>query len=124
MKALVSIPEGRIFNTFFTPDNIRLIESLGNVVWHSGDTKMSESELIEKMSLNPSRILGISKGTLSAGHSADIVIFDPEKEWTVDVNEFHSKSKNSPYDGFKLYGKPEYVIVGGKIVINQGELMK
>jgi dihydroorotase len=85
---------------------------------------LSMSELIEKMSLNPSRVLGISKGTLSAGRSADIVIFDPEKEWTVDVNEFHSKSKNSPYDGFKLYGKPEYVIVGGKIVINQGELMK
>lgn len=85
---------------------------------------LSMSELIEKMSLNPSRVLGISKGTLSTGRSADIVIFDPEKEWTVDVNEFHSKSKNSPYDGFKLYGKPEYVIVGGKIVINQGELMK
>ena len=49
MKALVSIPEGRIFNTFFTPDNIRLIESLGDVVWHNGDTKMSENELIEKI---------------------------------------------------------------------------
>jgi dihydroorotase len=85
---------------------------------------LSMSELIEKMSLNPSKVLGISKGTLSVGRSADIVIFDPDKAWTVDVNDLHSRSKNSPYDGFELFGKPEYVIVGGKIVINQGELMK
>ena len=80
-------------------------------------------QLIEKMSLNPSRILGINKGTLSEGRSADIVIFDPDEEWTVDVNTFQSKSKNSPYDGFKLYGKPEYVIVNGEIKVNQFELM-
>ncbi len=85
---------------------------------------LTMSQLIEKMSLNPSRILGISKGTLSAKHAADIVIFDPDKPWTVDISKLHSKGKNSPYDGFELYGKPEYVIVGGEIVINQGELMK
>ncbi|MGN0163550.1 MAG: dihydroorotase [Candidatus Ornithomonoglobus sp.] len=85
---------------------------------------LTMSQLIEKMSLNPSRILGISKGTLSPGHAADIVIFDPEKEWTVDITKLHSKGKNSPYDGFELFGKPEYVLVGGEIVINQGELMK
>lgn len=81
------------------------------------------NELIEKMSLNPSRILGINKGTLGEGKSADIIIFDPKKEWTVDVNQFKSKGKNSPYDGWVLNGKPEYVIVGGNIVVNQGELM-
>lgn len=81
------------------------------------------NELIEKMAVNSSRILGISKGTLSEGKIADVIIFDPEKEWTVDINELHSKSKNSPYDGFKLLGKPEYVIVNGEIVINQGILL-
>lgn len=81
------------------------------------------NELIEKMSLNPSRILGINKGTLGEGKAADIIIFDPNKEWTVDVNKFKSKGKNSPYDGWVLNGKPEYVIVGGNIVVNQGELM-
>ena len=82
------------------------------------------SQLIEKMSLNPSKILGISKGTLSRGRAADIVIFNPDKPWTVDVTKLHSKGKNSPYDGFELYGKPEYVIVNGEVIINQGELMK
>lgn len=81
------------------------------------------NQLIEKMSLNPSRILGINKGTLAEGKAADIVIFDPEKEWTVDVKKFKSKGRNTPYDGWQLYGKPEYVIVGGEIKVNQGELM-
>ena len=85
---------------------------------------LSMSELIEKMSKNPSEILGISKGSLGVGRSADIVIFDPDKSWTVDVEKLHSKSKNTPFGGFELYGKPEYVLVGGDIVINSGELMK
>ena len=81
------------------------------------------NELIEKMAVNPSRILGLNKGNLRVGNAADITIFDPEKEWTVDINKLHSKSKNSPYDGFTLCGKPEYVIVGGDIKVNQGVLL-
>lgn len=88
------------------------------------DGVLSMSGLIEKMAKNPSEILGISKGTLSIGRSADIVIFDPDKPWTVDVDKLHSKSKNTPFGGFELYGKPEYVLVGGDIIINSGELMK
>lgn len=81
------------------------------------------SQLIEKMSLNPSNILGISKGTLGIGKRADIVVFDPEKPWTVDVSAFQSKSKNSPYDKWELFGKPEYVILGGKPVVSHSELI-
>ena len=81
------------------------------------------NELIEKMAVNPSRILGLNKGNLRVGNAADITIFDPEKEWTVDITKLHSKSKNSPYDGFTLCGKPEYVIVGGDIKVNQGVLL-
>ena len=87
----------------------------------SGEITMSE--LIKKMSLNPSHILGLSKGSLSIGTAADVIIFDIDKEYTVDVSEFASKSKNSPYDGFTLCAKPEYTIVGGKIIVNQGELV-
>lgn len=88
------------------------------------DGVLTMSQLIEKMSVNPSHILGISKGSLGTGKSADVVIFNPDEKWTVDITKLHSKGKNSPYDGFELYGKPEYVIVGGEIVINRGELMK
>lgn len=84
---------------------------------------LTMSELIEKMAVNPSRILGISKGTLSVGKAADITIFNPDKEWTVDITKLNSKSKNSPYNGYTLLGKPEYVIVGGEIKLSMGEIM-
>lgn len=84
---------------------------------------LTMSELIEKMSVNPSKILGISKGSLSVGKSADITIFDADREWTVDIEKLNSKSKNSPYNGYVLCGKPEYVLVGGKIKLNRGEIM-
>ena len=85
---------------------------------------LTMGELIEKMAVNPSRILGIAKGSLAVGQAADVIIFDPRSKWTVDIKKLHSKGKNSPYDGFELYGKPEYVLVGGEIIINQYELMK
>ena len=84
---------------------------------------LTMSEVIEKMSYNPSKILGIAKGTLGEGKIADITIFNPNEKWTVDITKLNSKSKNSPFDGFELYGKPQYVIVGGKIVVNQGVLI-
>ncbi len=84
---------------------------------------LTMSELIEKMSFNPSKILGINKGTLGEGKSADIIIFDPDRDWTVDARSLQSKSKNTPFDGEVLYGKPEYVILGGEIKVNQFELM-
>lgn len=84
---------------------------------------LSMSELIKKMALNPADILGLNKGHLSLNAPADIIIFDAEKEYTVDISQFMSKSKNSPYDGYVLCAKPEYTIVGGKIIVNQGELV-
>ena len=85
---------------------------------------LTMSQLIEKMSVNPARILGIAKGSLAVGQAADITIFDPDKPWTVDITKLHSKGKNSPYDGFELFGKPEYVIVNGEVIVNQFELMR
>ena len=84
---------------------------------------LTMSELIEKMSVNPSKILGISKGSLSVGKAADITIFNPDSEWTVDIEKLNSKSKNSPYNGYTLCGKPEYVLVDGIIKLNRGEIM-
>jgi dihydroorotase len=70
--------------------------------------------VVEKMSLNPANILGIPKGTLQIGADADITVIDPEAKWTVSVSDFHSKSKNSPYIGWELFGKAVAVFVGGK----------
>ena len=72
------------------------------------------SQLVEKMSLNPGMILGI--GTrLAEGECADITVVDLNKEYTVEVAKFLSKSKNSPYDGWKLKGSVVHTIVDGRI---------
>ena len=49
MKALVSVPKGPVFDTFFTPENIRFAESLGEIVWHEGAAPMTEEELKNKL---------------------------------------------------------------------------
>ena len=84
---------------------------------------LSLSELLIKMSVNPAQILGLNKGTLSVNRPADVVIFDPEESFEIKVSEFLSKGKNSPFDGWQVYGKVDYTIVGGKIAVMQGILL-
>lgn len=76
---------------------------------------LSWPEIVKKLSLNPSRILGINKGTLSAGSDADIVIVSPDKEWVVKREFFVSKSKNSAFLNRTLKGAVECTIHNGKI---------
>jgi len=71
------------------------------------------SAIAEKMSLNPAKILGIPKGTLQIGADADITVIDPDAKWTVSADDFHSKSRNSPYIGWELFGRASAVFVGG-----------
>lgn len=84
---------------------------------------LTPMELIEKMSTNPAKLLGIDKGSLQVGKIADITIIDPDEEYAIDVNTFASKSKNSPFHGHWVKGRVKYTIVGGKIVLNNGELV-
>ena len=72
--------------------------------------------MVELMSTNPARIVGIEGGTLKEGARADITLFDPEKEWILNEDSNFSKSRNTPLWGKKLKGKVIYTIKGGKIV--------
>ncbi|MBM4462828.1 MAG: dihydroorotase [Chloroflexi bacterium] len=83
---------------------------------------LSLRSAIEKMTVNPARILKLRAGELSVGMPADITIIDPNREWVVDVNEFESKGRNCPFDGWKLKGKAVVTIVGGKVVMDKGEV--
>lgn len=74
------------------------------------------SQLVEKMSVNPARVLGIDKGNLAPGKAADIVIADITKEYEIDSSKFVSKGKNTPFDGKKVKGRVITTIVDGKIV--------
>jgi len=75
----------------------------------------SLTDAIRKLSVNPALILKLDKGTLSVGAAADITIIDFHEDWTVAASQFKSKSKNTPFDGWKLRGKAVHTIVGGKI---------
>jgi len=81
------------------------------------DNVLTLSELIAKLSVNPAKLFGLgNKGTLKVGADADIAIIDLNKEWVVDAKDLKSKSRNTPFDGWKMKGKAVKTIVAGKIV--------
>lgn len=79
------------------------------------DGTLSWDELVAKMTCNPAHILNLPKGTLVPGADADITVIDPQLKWTVDVKDFQSRGKNSPFNGRKMLGKAVMTIVGGEI---------
>lgn len=75
---------------------------------------MTMMQMLEKMTSNPAKLYKLPGGTIAAGKPADIVIFDPEEEWTVE--EFASRSTNTPFTGETLPGIVRYTICGGKVI--------
>ena len=85
-------------------------------VLHRGEG-MSVSRVVKLMSAQPAGIVSLKRrGTLSAGSFADVVVFDPEAEWSFAAKRSLSKSKNTPFDGAAMLGKVAYSISEGRIV--------
>ena len=82
---------------------------------------LTPMELIKKMTYNPAKIIKSAAGVIKEGNTADITITDPNEEYTVSCEEFVSKSKNSPFGGFKLKGRVKYTICGGKVVYDNSQ---
>jgi dihydroorotase len=74
------------------------------------------SQMITLLTINPANILKIKTGSLETGAVGDLTLFDPEEDWVVDPAKFKSKSRNSPFNGWKMKGKVKYTIVDGKVV--------
>ncbi|HEX3857543.1 MAG TPA: dihydroorotase [Verrucomicrobiae bacterium] len=86
--------------------------------------RISLADMIAKFTVNPAGLLNLNKGTLSVGADADVTVFDPDCEWIFRAEESASKSKNSPFSGWKLKGKAVATIVNGKKVWSeQNELV-
>lgn len=79
---------------------------------------LTPMQMAKKMSYNPAKILGMDgeKGSVSEGKIADLVIFDPKREYKIDKNTFFSKGKNTPFDGYPVKGDVKYTLVDGNIV--------
>lgn len=73
-------------------------------------------QMAEKMSYNPAKVLGISKGTLQEGADADVTIIDPKAAYKIDKGTFVSKGRNTPFDGKKVKGRVIFTICDGNIV--------
>jgi dihydroorotase len=68
--------------------------------------------------MEPAKILGVDAGHLGVGATADVCIFDPEEEWTLDRRAMVSLGKNSPFQGWPLKGRVRYTLVGGEVVFD------
>ena len=73
------------------------------------------SRLVYLMSTRPAQIVKLNKGTLKVGADADVTIIDPNHKWTIDKEQFASKSRNCPFHGWELTGRPVTTIVGGEV---------
>ncbi|MFN6054196.1 MAG: dihydroorotase [Planctomycetia bacterium] len=106
MRELDQAPNGIIGLETFLPICIKALILPKVLTW---------SQMIEKMTINPAKVLGIDSGTLKQNAFADVIVIDPAKDWTIDPTKFKSKSRNCPFAGWKVKGRAELVMVGGNI---------
>ncbi|MFH1701661.1 MAG: dihydroorotase [Candidatus Zixiibacteriota bacterium] len=100
------------------PGIIGLETSLGLAITQLvGKGYLSLSDMLAKMSVNPTQIMGLTTNRLREGEIADLLIFNPDAAWVVKENKFKSKCKNSPFVGRKLKGKVLATIMNGRVTL-------
>jgi dihydroorotase len=106
-------PNGIIGLETFLPVCIKALIETKRLTW---------PQVIEKMTINPARVLSIAdqRGSLQAGKAADVTVIDPGAPWIIDADKFASKSRNSPFAGWKVRGRAVGVIVDGKVKMENG----
>ena len=82
------------------------------------DGVISLTGLVEKMSTNPARIIGLNIG-ISVGAPADITIIDPDLSYKIDSSKFRSLSRNTPFDGWDMKGKAVLTMVDGRVLFEE-----
>jgi dihydroorotase len=93
------------------------LETAFGLMWtHLVEKKqLTLGELIQKMSVHPRKILGLTENKIEKGALANLTVIDPDMRWTVDSARFESKAKNMPFQGWELKGKPFGVVNRGKM---------
>ena len=102
----------------YAPNGIVGLETaLGvNVTWLVERGVLTIAQLVDRMSTRPAKVFHLPGGTLAKGSLADVTLFDPTRQWTVDPARFKSKGRNTPYGGQTLTGQAVCTIVGGRVV--------
>lgn len=78
--------------------------------------KLSLKLLVDYLTVKPAEVFGLPYGRLEVAEFADITLIDLTEEWTIDKHTFYSKGKNTPFNGWTVFGKPVLTIAGGKVV--------
>jgi dihydroorotase len=76
--------------------------------------------LVERLTAGPARVLNLPRGSLATGVEADVTILDPARELTIDPSGFHSKSRNTPFGGWRVTGMPWMTLIGGRVAMWEG----
>lgn len=115
MRELDQAPFGIVGLETLIPITVLGLIEPGHLTW---------PDVIRKLTINPARLLGIPKGTLSPGADADVTIIDPNHAWTIDPTKFLSKSRNTPYGGWQVRGRAHTAIVGGEVRYTLGGIVQ
>jgi dihydroorotase len=106
MRELDQAPNGIIGLETLLPVCVHALIEPGHLTW---------PQLIEKLTVNPARVLGIDRGTFKPGAVADVTVLNPSAEWTIDPQQFRSKSRNCPFAGWQVRGRADVAIVAGAV---------
>jgi len=109
-RELDLVPCGIVGLETLLPICVKTLIEPGQLTW---------SELIAKLTVNPARVLGIPKGTLQPGVAADITLLAPDEKWVISAEQFHSKSRNTPFEQWEVRGRVKTVIVSGDVRYDQ-----
>jgi dihydroorotase len=109
MRELELAPNGIIGLETLLPICVLSLVEPGHLTW---------PQLVQKLTINPARILGLDRGTLKPGADADVAVIDPKAEWTIEPEKFLSKSRNCPFAGWKVRGRAHFVIIGGEVKLD------
>jgi len=105
-QPFVDCADGAIGLETLLPVALRLV--------HNGDVTMAQ--LLRALSLRPANRIGLDRGRLQKGASADLILFDPDEPFVLDPEILHSRCKNTPFDGARLQGRVHVTLVGGRVV--------
>jgi dihydroorotase len=107
------------------PAGVIGLETTLGVIWtelvHAG--RLDAAAAVRAMTAAPAGVIGIEPPMLRVGGRADVTLLDPEQLWTVDVSQFHSRSRNCPFAGWRLRGRAVGVIVSGRLMMWEGMMM-
>jgi dihydropyrimidinase len=109
------------------PNGLPGVETKNYLTYTEGvaNDRLSLQDFVKLTSTNAAKILGIypQKGSLAVGSDADLVVYDPEADWTLHADDLHMETDYTPFEGFDISGAVELTMVGGEIVVRDGDLV-